>query len=164
MNQDCEEVPFTGFVLMYGAFILIALMYPVLAILQSKGIITESNPGPVWLNWVITLFFAALTILLYQFRILRIEYKLGVLLIQYGFLHSTIPYSDIESVYRDTSNPFLAYGGWGLRLRYYGRKFRLVYNMPSKPCVVVALKNKKREVVFATNKPEYWIERLKQPF
>ncbi|MDD4663432.1 MAG: hypothetical protein PHD83_02045 [Caldisericia bacterium] len=164
MNQDYEEVPFTGFVFMYGAFILIALLFPVLAILQNKGIIKESNPGPVWFNWVMTLFFVALTVFLYQFRKLKIEYHLGIVRIQYGFLRSTIPYNEIESVYLDTSNPFLAYGGWGLRLRYYGGKFRLVYNMPSKPCVVIALKNKKREVVFATNKPDYWIERLKQPF
>jgi len=163
MDKDLEVVPFTGFVWMYGLFVLIALLYPTLAILQNLGIIHESNPGPVWLNWVMALLFIALSIFLYQFRELQIEYRLGKLQIRYGLLRSVIPFTEIEKVYLDQSNPFLAYGGWGLRMRYFGGKYRLVYNMPRKPCVVITLKNKKREVVFATNRPDYWIERLQQP-
>lgn len=163
MDQDVEEIPFTGFVYMYGFFILITLMFPVLAYLQNIGYIQPDNQGPVWFNWVMTILFVSLTIFLYQFRKLRIEYTLGVLRISYGYLHSQIAYHDIEQVFKDTANPILVYGGWGLRLRYYHKKIRLAYNIPRKPCLVVALKNKNREYVFSTNKPDYWIERLKQP-
>lgn len=163
MNQDIEEIPFTGFWWIFGAFIVLALLFPTLSYLESQGLIQEENPGPVWFNWAITIFLFLMTLFLYQFRLLRIEYKLGELLIGYSFFRSKILFNVIESVALDTSNPLLSYGGWGLRTRFYRGRFRIVYNMPGKRCVVVSLKNKKRDIVFSTNKPEYWIERLKQP-
>jgi len=163
MNQDIEEIPFTGFWLLFGVFVVLALLFPLLAYLETQGLIQEENPGPVWFNWVMTIIFFLVTLFLYQFRQLRIEYKLGVLLVGYSFLRSKILFNDIESVELDTYNALWSFGGYGLRTRFYRGKVHIVYNIPAKKCVKITLKNKNKIFIFSTNKPDYWLARLKQP-
>ena len=65
MNQDMEEIPFTSFTWIFGAFILIALLFPALVYMQHIGLIQEEKPEPAWFNWMMTIFFILITFFLF---------------------------------------------------------------------------------------------------
>jgi hypothetical protein len=93
---------------------------------------------------LITLNFAWLTV--------RIDQR-GVS-IGYGIIRQHIRWEDIEDCYQDQAWA-VRYGGWGIRLGWYGPNWRLVYNTLFDPRVVLRRRSGfVKEIAFSTGNPD----------
>lgn len=72
----------------------------------------------------------------------------------YGIIKQLIPWDNIEDCYLDRTSA-VYYGGWGIRLRRAGGKWRIIYNVLEAPRVVLSLKEGwQREIAFSTRQPQ----------
>lgn len=156
-----EQLLFPLFYLFFSIFVSIVLFFAYISYLQLQGIAPTYHQEPLWFNILMTLLFSFFTWIVYQFKTLKILLTDQVLEVSFGIFKRSILRTEIAKVYPDQLNPFFAYGGWGIRTgRHLGQR-RLVYNLPGKKNIVIALKDKKHEFVFSVNSPEHFILVLK---
>jgi hypothetical protein len=106
-----------------------------------------NHPAP---NWVLMIMFLVLLGLTINFIALIIKITPNFISVGYGIFKHKIPWENVEGAYVDQA-PNISYGGWGIRLGRVGGKWRLVYNIPATPRVVLSLKKGSfREFVFPT--------------
>ncbi len=156
-----EKIPFTLYPYLLIIFLGITFYFAYLFIQQSQLQQLSSNVPPSWFNLMMSVFFAFFSLIIFQFKQLETFISTDGILVQFGFFKRFIPASMIENIYLDTVNPFWSYGGWGIRLGKVNHKKRIVFNLPSKPCVVLSIKNTNKEFVFSTNYPDKTIDAIK---
>lgn len=71
----------------------------------------------------------------------------------YGFIRQRVSWDRVEDASEDSTSA-LMYGGWGIRLGRVGGRWRVVYNIPGYPRVVLRLGSGwYREVAISTSDP-----------
>ncbi len=74
--------------------------------------------------------------------------------IRYGIIGHSQLWNNVEDVILDETS-MISYGGWGIRIGRFGGKWRLIFNVIGKKCVLLQLNQGRfREFVFSTNFPE----------
>jgi hypothetical protein len=136
------------FTALVGCFAAVFCSLAVYQILIGPG---GANSPPTWFFMLIGLLFLSIA---FNFRKLRIELSPQAVVVGYGIAKRMIPWEAIERCYRDeVSN--LRYGGWGIRIGRVQGKWRLVYNTPGAPRVVLSVnRGWFDEFVFSTKHPE----------
>jgi hypothetical protein len=131
-----------------GCFAAVFCSRAVYQILKWPG---GDNSPPTWFFMLIGLLFLGIAL---NFRKLRIELSPQAVMVSYGIVQRTIPWEAIARCYRDEVSS-IRYGGWGIRIGWVQGNWRLVYNTPGAPRVVLALKHGWfGEFVFSTKNPE----------
>lgn len=73
--------------------------------------------------------------------------------IRYGIFGYTQVLNNIKEVIVDET-PMIRYGGWGIRIGRFRGKWRLIFNVIGRKCVLLQLNQGRfREFVFSTNSP-----------
>lgn len=143
-----ETIPLWLFTALLGGFAAVCLFLAVYQIVNGPG---GADSPPPWFFLLIGLFFLGMAL---NFRTLRIELSQQAVMVGYGIAKRTIPWEVIERCYRDNVSN-LRYGGWGIRIGRVQGKWRLVYNTPGAPRVVLALnRGWFPEFVFSTRHPD----------
>jgi hypothetical protein len=112
-----------------------AAVYLFLAFYQLLNGPGGDNSLPTWFLLLLGLLFLGIAL---NFRMLRIELSPRSVVVGYGIAKRRIPWGAIERCYRDEVSS-LRYGEWGIRIGWVQGKWRLVYNTPGAPRVVLAL-------------------------
>jgi hypothetical protein len=157
-----EQLAFPFFSVLIIVFLAITLFFGYLSYNQWQGIDLSYHQEPLWFNLTMGLLFLVFTFTIYQFKKLCILLYHDKLEVSYGLFKRIVLRSEIETIYIDTLNPLLAYGGWGIRFGRYRGKSRIVYNLPGKKNLVAAIKNSNRELVFSVKDSEQFMLALKQ--
>ncbi len=149
------EAKKTSFVLillqsLWAVFCVFAIIYQ--SVLKHGEI--GSHPGPTWL-YILFLIFSV--ICLFAFKRIHIIITSEDIYVGFNKLFSKrIKFEEIEGIETDNKS----YGGSGARTTIVKGKIRTVYNV-GQPRLVIAIKNKKREIAFSTNDPEKVIKIVK---
>ena len=86
--------------------------------------------------------------------VLVIKITTQSIIIGYGIFKHKIDWDNVLEIYRDKSST-VNYGGWGVHFGKVEGNWRLVYNIPETPRLVLRLKKGIfREFVFSTKKPD----------
>ncbi len=144
------------FTALLSGFAAVCLFLAVYQILNGFG---GADSPPPWFFMLFALLFLGIA---FNFRTLRIELSPQAVVVGYGIAKRMIPWEAIERGYRDeVSN--LRYGGWGIRIGWVQGKWRLVYNTPGTPRVVLAVnRGWFDEFVFSTRNPDEVLNLIRQ--
>ena len=103
---------------------------------------------------VMGLIFIGVTVLVSNFRTLTISIDKSSITASYGRISHRVALDNIESAFVDT-NPGIVYGGWGIRMARIKGRSALIYNVISKPRVVLTLKTGRfAQFAFSTRRPD----------
>jgi hypothetical protein len=138
------------FLSLWAAFCIFAIAYQSVFKFGEFG----ANPAPSWVYLVFLVFTIICLIVFKQIRIIITTEAIDV-----GFnkiFSKKIGFEEIEGVEMDNKS----YGGSGIRTAFVKGKIRTAYNV-GQSRIVIAIKNKKREIAFSTNNPEEIIKIVK---
>ncbi|MFX1515332.1 MAG: hypothetical protein ACFFC6_03425 [Promethearchaeota archaeon] len=97
-----------------------------------------------------------------NFSRMTIELTSQEVTIRYGIFGHTESWNNVKAVTYDET-PMIGYLGWGIRIGRFGGKWRLIFNVIGKKCVLLHLNQGIfREFVFSTNFPEEIIEIIRE--
>ncbi len=103
---------------------------------------------------VMGLVFIGVTVLVSNFRTLTISIDKSSITASYGRISYRVALDNIESAFVDT-NPGIVYGGWGIRMARIKGRSALIYNVISKPRVVLTLRaGRFGQFAFSTRRPD----------
>jgi len=109
-----------------------------------------SRPAPNWFFLFMILLFVVTVI---NFSRLAIRISPQFISVSYGMFEHKISFENVEKCYLDKT-PAIQYWGWGIRIARIKGKWRLVYNVPRGPRVVLSMrKGRFKEFVFSTKNP-----------
>ena len=132
----------------------LSITFIVLLMIQISGTPIGDNPPPDWMYLILIVVFLLVTWLVYNFRALTIGINENTITASYGRISYSIALDNIEAATIDT-NPGILYGGWGIRMARIKGESALIYNVISKPRVVLKLRNGRfKQFAFSTKKPE----------
>jgi len=144
------------FTALLSGFAVLCFFLAFYQILNGPG---GANSPPAWFFMLFALLFLGIAL---NFRMLRIELSQQAIVVGYGIAKRMIPWEAIERCYRDEASN-LRYGGWGIRVERVQGKWRLVYNTPGTPRVVLALnRGWFDEFVFSTRNPDEVLNLIRQ--
>jgi hypothetical protein len=82
--------------------------------------------------------------------------------IRYGIIGHTQSWNNVKDVLLDETS-MIRYGGWGIRIGRFGGKWRLIFNVLGKKCVLLQLNQGRfREFVFSSNTPKEIIKIIRE--
>ena len=149
-----ETIPFlvarVATILMGG----LSIMFLVFLLLQVLDTPIGDNPPPNWMYLILSLVFIATTWLVYNLKTLTISIDQDSVTVSYGRISYTIALANIEAATVDT-NLGILYGGWGIRMASIKGESALIYNVISRPRVVLKLRNGRfKQFAFSTRQPD----------
>lgn len=151
-----ETIFLRVFTALLGGFAAVCLFLAFYQILNGPG---GADSPPAWFFMLIGLLFLSCA---FNFRTLRIELSQQAVMVGYGLIKRRIPWETIERCYRDNVSN-LRYGGLGIRIGRVRGNWRLVYNTPGTPRVVLALnRGWFPEFVFSTRNPDDVLNLIRQ--
>jgi hypothetical protein len=106
--------------------------------------------------------FIGVTVLISNFRVLTISITEDSITVSYGRICYRVALDNIETAFIDT-NPGIVYGGWGIRMARIKGQSALIYNVISKPRVVLKLRSGRfNQFAFSTRRPDEIINLVKR--
>ena len=149
-----EVIPFlTGKIITVG-MAAISGVFLILFLVQLSGTSVGDHAAPNWLYLIMGLGFIGVTVLVSNFRALTVSIDKSSVTISYGRIFYRIALDNIESAFIDT-NLGIVYGGWGIRLAKIKGQSALIYNVMSKPRVVLKLRSGRfSQFAFSTRRPD----------
>ncbi len=157
MNYDeiyHEVIPFLAGKIVTIMMVIISITFLILFLVQRSGTSVGDNPAPTWFFLVMALIFIGVTVLVFNFRALTVSITENSLTVSYGRIRYRVTLDNIESAFIDT-NPGIVYGGWGIRWARIKGQSALIYNVISKPRVVLKLRSGRfSQFAFSTRHPD----------
>jgi hypothetical protein len=153
-----EVIPFV--IARIVAIVMGALSITFLALyfIQTLGEPIGDNPAPGWMYLVLSALFLGTTWLVFNFQRLTISINTNSITVSYGRIIYDVAFDNIEAAAIDT-NPGIVYGGWGIRMARIKGESALIYNVISRPRVVLKLKSGRfKRFAFSTRQPGEVIE------
>lgn len=148
---------------MLGVFIACTLLFLVLLVYQVFVGQVGSNPAPSWFYLIMFLWFAGFSALVRNFNKLAIKITTQSITVGFGVFRRVTPWENVTGCYSHQDSAIGSYGGWGIRMAKVKGKWRLVYNVPSCPAIVLELeKGRFKEFVFSTKNPDGVMETARQ--
>lgn len=113
----------------------------------------DNEPGLGWFFLSESLLMGAVALLVLQFRTLEIILTYQGIIIQFGRIKKTIPWTDIEAYQATITGVSLNSGGWRMGLGRHG--WVMTYTVMGKPRVGLKLNTGRiREILFSTSNPQ----------
>ena len=82
--------------------------------------------------------------------------------IKYGIISHKQSWTNVSDVILDETS-IIKYGGWGIRIGRFGGKWRLIFNVIGKKCLLLQLNQGRfHEFVFSTTNPEEIVKIIKE--
>jgi hypothetical protein len=151
-----ETIDMRVFTALLSGFAAVCLFVAIYQILIVSG---GANSPPPWFFMLFAFLFLGIAL---NFRMLRIELSQQAVVVGYGIAKRRISWEVIERSYRDNVSS-LRYGGWGIRIGRVRGKWRLVYNTPGTPRIVLVLNRWWfDEFVFSTRNPDEVLNLIRQ--
>lgn len=149
-----EEISSKGSLILSTSIMIISLL-----ILWFQLFINSFHPP--FLNWIY-LVIILICLITINFSKLTIKITSEKITIRYGIVGHTLLWNKVEDVFLDETS-MIRYGGWGLRIGRFGGKWRLIFNVIGKKCVLLQLNQGRfRELVFSTNSPEEIVKIIRE--
>ena len=120
----------------------------------------ESFHPPI-LNWIYLLIILICLIMI-NFSKLTIRITSQEITIKYGIISHNQSWTNVSDVILDETS-IIKYGGWGIRIGRFGGKWRLIFNVIGKKCLLLQLNQGRfHEFVFSTTNPEEIVKIIKE--
>jgi len=153
-----EEIPFLVAKIVAIFMGVLSIIFLILLLIQISGTPIGDNPPPDWMYLILIAVFLGATWLVYNLKVLTISINESLIKVAYGRISYSITFENIETATIDT-NPGILYGGWGIRLAKIGGESALIYNVISKPRVILKLRSGRfKQFAFSTKQPEEIIQ------
>jgi hypothetical protein len=157
-----EVIPFLAGKIVIVLMVVISITFLALFLIQFSGTPVGSNPAPNWLYLVMGLGFVGVAVFVSNFRALTINITEDSITVFYGRICYRVALDNIESAFIDT-NLGIVYGGWGIRMARIKGQSALIYNVISKPRVVLKLRSGRfNQFAFSTRRPDEIINLVKR--
>ncbi len=111
------------------------------------------QPATLW--WMIIPGFAVFALVCGNLRV--VTEADGLLIRYFPLWHRRIPWSDIEDAQAERYRPW-HFGGWGVRFSQRAIAFSVI----TKQAIRLTVRGRRLQVVFSTQRPDDWLEALKQ--
>ena len=149
-----EEVQSKGSLYISTIIIVISLL------ILWYQLFIDSFHHPI-INWIY-LVIILICLITINFSRLTIRISSQEIAIRYGIVGHTQSWNNVKDVILDETS-MIRYGGWGIRIGRFGGKWRLIFNVIGKKCVLLQLNQGRfRELVFSTNSPEEIVKIIKE--